>query len=92
VKDTNIEVHFFRGDPGKGQEPWMYSLRTDAGYKRAAKGGFSLTHAATLAACEIEGIKELYVTPMERHAETLKEHERELRRLKDLLRAHGIEP
>ena len=92
MQDTNIEVHFFRGDPGKGQEPWMYSLRTSAGYKQAKRGGHTLLHTAMLAACDLEGHEQLYVVPLSQHRENLDEHERELQRLKDLLLAHGIAP
>lgn len=57
---TNIEVHFFRGDPGKKQDTWMYSVRDSDGYRRCEAGASSLLLAALKAACEIEGFSDLY--------------------------------
>lgn len=51
---TNIEVHFFRGDPTKGQALWMYSIRDSDGYRRCDTGANSFLFAAIKAACEIE--------------------------------------
>lgn len=50
---TNIEVHFFRGDPTKGHPDWMYSIRDSDGYKLCEHGANSFLRAALKAACEI---------------------------------------
>ena len=50
---ANIEIHFFRGDLGKGQDPWMYSIR-DGGYRRGESGGKTLLEAAIKAALDAE--------------------------------------
>jgi hypothetical protein len=63
VSATNIEVHFFRGDPAKGHDTWMYSIRgDDRGYRRGKNGGSTLLLAALKAACDIEGATEFYYT------------------------------
>ena len=54
---TNIEVHFFRGDPGKGQDPWMYSIRDDRGYRRGQSGGATLLEAAVKAGLDVEQLE-----------------------------------
>jgi hypothetical protein len=54
---TNIEVHFFRGDPGKGQDPWMYSIRDDRGYRRGFRGGATIVEAALKAALAVEQLE-----------------------------------
>ena len=55
--NTNIEVHFFRGDPGKGQDPWMYSIRDDRGYHRGQSGGATILEAAVKAALDAEQLE-----------------------------------
>lgn len=53
--DTNIEVHFFRGDPGKGHAPWMYSIRDSHGYRLGDSGAENLVVAALGAVLDILG-------------------------------------
>lgn len=57
---SNIEVHFFKGDPGKGQALWMYSIRHERGYRRTESGADTLIGAAVKAALELEDMSGLY--------------------------------
>lgn len=55
ISDKNIEVHLFAGDPGKGQDAWMYSLRFDNGkYVRGERGGAEIFIALQIAAEHIQ--------------------------------------
>lgn len=52
---TNVDVHFFRGDPTKGHDTWMYSITDESGYRVGKTGSRMLVIAALKAACDIEG-------------------------------------
>ena len=45
MKETNFEVHFFKGDPGKNQYPVMFSIRDTKGYRRCTVGGVNMKQA-----------------------------------------------
>lgn len=76
---TNFEIHLFRGDPGKGQQRWMFSLRTSEGsYIRGASGAEMLSETVLLAVAETlqldpESMRFITLTERVKHLEALLE-------------------